>query len=68
MNTPGASVSGYALLLVLQLAFLFIFGIYTDYDDELRPKNGTQADEGFHVPKYPRKSQLFQAIEKSCEL
>lgn len=61
MNTPGSSISGYVLLLTIQFAFLVIFGIYTDYDDGLRPKNGTQADEGFIIPKYARKSDWFYA-------
>jgi hypothetical protein len=55
MNTPGSSVSGYALLIFIQLIFLAIFGIYTDYDDELKPKTGKQSEDGFIVPKYARK-------------
>lgn len=56
MNTPGTSVSGYVLLFMIQFAFLAIFGVYTDYDDDLLPKNGTQAEESFIIPKYARKS------------
>lgn len=55
MNTPGSSVSGYALLIVIQLIFLAVFGIYTDYGDELKPKTGKQSEDGFIVPKYARK-------------
>lgn len=62
MNTPGSSVSGYGLLLFIQLIFLAVFGIYTDYDDELKPKNvsnGTQTfsheAEGSNLSKYARK-------------
>lgn len=56
MNTPGTSVSGYILLFTIQFVFIAIFGVYTDYDDDLLPKNGTQAEEGFIIPKYARKS------------
>lgn len=56
MNTPGTGVSGYVLLLTIQFVLLVIFGVYTDYDDGLRPRNGTQAEEGFIIPKYARKS------------
>lgn len=56
MNSPGASVSGYILLFTIQIILLVIFGVYTDYDDDLRPRNGTQAEEGFIIPKYARKS------------
>jgi hypothetical protein len=52
----NTGVSGYVLLLTIQFAFIVIFGIYTDYDTELRPKNGTvQAEENFIIPKYARK-------------
>jgi len=61
MNTPGTSVSGYVLLLTVQFVIFVIFGIYTDYDEELRPKNGTQAQEGFIIPKYARKSDWIRA-------
>jgi len=52
MNTPGTGVSGYVLLLTIQFALLAVFAVFTDYDDGLRPKNGTQAEEGFIIPKY----------------
>lgn len=53
---PSASVSGYVLLLTIQFVFIVIFGIYTDYDTDLRPKNGTvQPEENFIIPKYARK-------------
>lgn len=61
MNTPGASISGYVLLFTIQFTFLVIFGIYTDYGDDLRPKNGSQAEEGFIIPKYARKSDWIYA-------
>jgi hypothetical protein len=59
MNTPGTGISGYSLLLAIQFIFLIIFGVYTDYDDALLPKNGTQAEEGFIIPKYARKNNRF---------
>lgn len=62
MNTPGTGVSGYALLLTIQFVLLVIFGLYTDYGDDLRPKNGTQAEEGFIIPKYARKSDWILCI------
>lgn len=68
MNTPGTGVSGYALLLAIQFVFLVIFGLYTDYDDDLRPKNGTQAEEGFIIPKYARKSDWVLCITWSLIL
>lgn len=72
MNTPGTSGSGYALLLFIQFLLLIVYGIYTDYGDELRPKNGTQEDkdgkdgEGrFILPKYARKSLLIENFKIS---
>lgn len=56
MNTPGTSVSGYLFLFLVQFVFIAIFGIYTDYADDLRPKNGTQSEDGFIIPKYSRKN------------
>lgn len=55
MHTPGSTLSGYILLLTIQLSFLVIFAVYTDYADDLLPKNGTQATEHFIIPKYSRK-------------
>lgn len=55
MQTPGTSVSGFVLLLVIQFIFVVLFGVYTDYADDLLPQNGTQHGENFIVPKYPRK-------------
>ncbi|CAO1415969.1 unnamed protein product [Diamesa serratosioi] len=52
MHTPGSTLSGYILLLTIQLSFLVIFAVYTDYADDLLPKNGTQATEHFIIPKY----------------
>jgi ammonium transporter Rh len=56
MHDKAPGVSGYVLLLIVQVAFIVVFGVCTDYDTELKPKNGTQAEEGFIIPKYARKS------------
>lgn len=58
MHDKAPGVSGYVLLLLVQVTFIVIFGVCTDYDTELKPKNGTQAEEGFIIPKYARKSFL----------
>lgn len=55
MNDRAPGVSGYVLLLIIQLVFIGLFGVFTDYDTELKPKNGTQAEEDFIIPKYARK-------------
>lgn len=55
MHEKAPGVSGYVLLLIVQVAFIVVFGVCTDYDTELKPKNGTQAEEGFIIPKYGRK-------------
>lgn len=62
MHTPGSSVAGYGLLLVVQIVFVIVFGFFTDYSKELLPKNGTGngleashgAAEEKYLPKYPR--------------
>jgi len=56
MQGPSVpAVSGYVLLLTIQFVFVVIFGIYTDYDAALKPRNGTvQAEENFIIPKYAR--------------
>ncbi|XP_035897307.1 ammonium transporter Rh type A [Anopheles stephensi] len=42
MHTPGSSTSGYALLLIVQVVFIIVFGFCTDYAKELLPvKNET---------------------------
>lgn len=56
MHDKAPGLSGYVLLLIVQIVFIVVFGVVTDYHDELKPKNGTQSEEGFIVPKYARKS------------
>lgn len=62
MHTPGAGLSGFALLLTVQIIFLIVYAVFVRYDDSLLPKNkeviGEGEDELFekkHVPSYPRK-------------
>lgn len=42
MHSPGSAVSGYSVLLVVQLAFIVVFGVYTKYGDELLPQDVPQ--------------------------
>lgn len=56
MHDKAPGVSGYLLLLIVQIVFIVVFGVVTDYDTNLKPKNGTQSEEGFIIPKYARKS------------
>lgn len=46
MHTAGSAVSGYTVLLIVQLAFVVVFGVYTKYGDELLPQDDGLADEG----------------------
>lgn len=70
MYAPGATISGYILLFIIQIVFLVLFAVLTDYDDELLPKNSTRLNphqleryeesekdvrEEFIIPKYSRK-------------
>lgn len=54
MNKPGTGIYGYILIFTIQIVFLAIFGIFTDYDDGLKPNISTQTMEGFIIPKYAR--------------
>lgn len=60
MHSPGSSVSGYVLLLLVQIVFIIVFGFFTDYSKDLLPKNATvsaameEAHEEQPLPKYPR--------------
>ncbi|EDS36568.1 ammonium transporter 1 [Culex quinquefasciatus] len=66
MHTPGSSVAGYGLLLVVQIVFVIVFGFFTDYSKELLPKNGTgnglEASHGAAEEKYLPKYPHFQDI------
>ncbi len=65
MHTPGAGISGYALLLTVQIIFLIVYAVFVRYDDSLLPKNVDDGDgeedsfEKKHVPSYPRKLFIF---------
>uniref|UniRef100_A0A1Q3FSC6 Putative ammonium transporter rhbg n=1 Tax=Culex tarsalis TaxID=7177 RepID=A0A1Q3FSC6_CULTA len=72
MHTPGSSVAGYGLLLVVQIVFVIVFGFFTDYSKELLPKNGTSnggslesshgAGEEKFLPKYPHFQDIHVMI------
>uniref|UniRef100_A0A182I056 Ammonium transporter AmtB-like domain-containing protein n=1 Tax=Anopheles arabiensis TaxID=7173 RepID=A0A182I056_ANOAR len=69
MHTPGSSTAGYALLLIVQVVFIIVFGFCTDYAKELLPvKNETARvhspaeSEGGNLRKYPRNTEYFQDI------
>lgn len=39
MHTPGAEVSGFICVLIVQVTFIVIYGIFVRYDDALLPDN-----------------------------
>lgn len=66
MHTPGAGISGYALLLTVQIIFLIVYAVFVRYDDSLLPKYKDEHEdieeefvEKKHVPSYPRKFVIF---------
>lgn len=64
MHTPGAGISGYALLLVVQIIFLIVYAVFVRYDDSLLPMNKEvigeeETFEKKHVPSYPRECYNF---------
>lgn len=65
MNTPGAEVSGFITILLVQLAFLVVFGIFVRYDTGLLPTDPfaspsqIQSIEEQHRVSYPRKYHDF---------
>ncbi|XP_065076665.1 ammonium transporter Rh type A [Ochlerotatus camptorhynchus] len=65
MHTPGSSVSGYVLLLLVQIVFIVVFGFFTDYSKELLPKNATVAaemEEEKPLSKYPHFQDIHVMI------
>lgn len=67
MHTPGAEVSGFIGILIVQVTILIVYGIFVRYDYEMLPNGGkndnTTYDESFerniareHRASYPRKS------------
>lgn len=37
MHTPGAEVSGFICVLIIQVIFIVVYGIFVRYDDALLP-------------------------------
>ncbi|XP_021705382.1 ammonium transporter Rh type A isoform X2 [Aedes aegypti] len=68
MHSPGSSVSGYVLLLLVQIVFIIVFGFFTDYSKDLLPKNATvsaameEAHEEQPLPKYPHFQDIHVMI------
>ncbi|XP_040151342.1 ammonium transporter Rh type A [Anopheles arabiensis] len=69
MHTPGSSTAGYALLLIVQVVFIIVFGFCTDYAKELLPvKNETARvhspaeSEGGNLRKYPHFQDIHVMI------
>lgn len=56
MHTPGSGSAGLVFLLIVQVAFIIIFGLATNYDDSILPKNQTAgAEQKELIQKYPCK-------------
>lgn len=69
MHTPGAGISGYALLLTVQIIFLIVYAVFVRYDDSLLPKYKDvheDIEEEFvekkHVPSYPHFQDIHVMI------
>lgn len=57
MHSPGAKVSGYVVLMIVQIIFLVLFWLFVRYEKELLPPAIDAEDAGSakeHVSKYPR--------------
>lgn len=67
MSSLGSSVCGYVLLLVVQIVLIIVFGFFTNYSEEILPKNGN-ATEGLEdekpLAKYPRECYIEYEIKK----
>ncbi|KXJ71167.1 ammonium transporter Rh type A-like [Aedes albopictus] len=61
MSSLGSSVCGYVLLLVVQIVLIIVFGFFTNYSEEILPKNGN-ATEGLEDKKPLAKYPHFQDI------
>lgn len=61
MHTPGAEVSGFICVLIIQMTFIVLFGIFVRYDDALLPDtvdanaDVLEAIERERGVSYPRK-------------
>lgn len=66
MNATGPGISGYMLLLAVQIIFLIAYAAFVRYDNSLLPVDGKEnvdlpgdedlIDQEDHVPSYTRKS------------
>lgn len=63
MHTPGAEVSGFIGILIVQVTIVIIYGIFVRYDYEMLPTDAindnttskiTEAIEQQHRVSYPR--------------
>lgn len=74
MHTPGAGISGYALMLLVQIIFLIVYAVYVRYEDKLLPTSKDSISvnveeelfEKKHVPSYPRKLHPDFFLSKSA--
>lgn len=70
MHTPGAEVSGFICVLIIQVTFIVVYGIFVRYDDALLPDSvdasayDLAAIERERAYSYPRK--LFLLHQISC--
>lgn len=62
MHTPGAEVSGFICVLIVQVTFIVVYGIFVRYDDALLPDtdddptgDNLAAIERARAISYPRK-------------
>lgn len=57
MHTPDSKVSGYIVLMIVQIIFLVLFWLFVRYEKALLPAPLNAEDAGSaneHVSKYPR--------------
>lgn len=61
MHSPGASVTGFVLVFVVQIIFGIVFAALTTYGKDLLPKSHLDVveDHPEHVPSYARKIRSF---------
>jgi len=57
MHSPAAKVSGYVVLMIVQIIFLVLFWLFVRYEKTALPRAIGAEDAGSaneHVSKYPR--------------
>lgn len=63
MNTVGSKLGGYILLLLFQLIFIVVYGIFVRYEDRLLPKSKAAGEDDMpireHVASYAREFCFF---------